>query len=324
MSVLVYIENWDGKFKKSSFELVSYAHAIAAQTGGSTIAVSIGEVSSSELEKLAKYGADKVLQVNGDVVKNLDSAVYAKALSAAAKANNCEVVVLGNSNTGKGIAPRIAARLHAGLASGVNHLPESVSPFVVRKNVFNGKAIGFQQINSAVKVLTLAQNSFETKENPVAFVVESFDAGLQTADMKITVQSAEKVTNKLLLGDAEIVVSGGRGMKASANWAPLEELATVLGAATACSRPVSDEGWRGHEEHVGQTGKIIAPNLYFALGISGAIQHLAGVSSSKVIVAVNTDPEAPIFEAADYGIIGDLKEVLPKMLEEAKKFKASL
>jgi len=323
MSVLVYTENWDGKFKKSSFELVSYAHAIAEQNGGDTIALTIGDVAQDELEKLAQYGATKVLTVGGDVYKNLDSAAYATAIAKAAEAMGCVMVVLGNNNSGKGIAPRIAVKLKAGLASGVTALPQSYSPLVVRKNVFNGKAIGYQQINSDKQVITLAQNSFELREAAVALQTESFDAGLSAADIKTQVQSVEKVTDKLLLTDAEIVVSGGRGMKTGDNWAPLEELASVLGAATACSRPVSDEGWRSHEEHVGQTGKIIAPDLYFALGISGAIQHIAGVSSSKVIVAVNTDPEAPVFEAADYGIIGDLKEVLPRMVEEAKAFKAN-
>jgi len=321
MSVLVYTENWDGKFKKSSFELVSYAHAMSEQSGGETIALTIGEVASDELEKLAQYGATKVLSVVGDAYKHMDSALYAQAVAAAAQANNCQIVLMANNNEGKGIAPRVAVKLKAGLVSGATALPQSFDPFVVRKNVFNGKAIGYQQINSENKVVTLAQNSFEIKETPVSFVSETFDAG--AAESKTNVSSVDKVTDKLLLTDAEIVVSGGRGMKSADNWAPLEELAEVLGAATACSRPVSDEGWRSHEEHVGQTGKIIAPDLYFALGISGAIQHIAGVSSSKVIVAVNTDPEAPVFEAADYGIVGDLKVVLPKMVEEAKAFKAN-
>lgn len=321
MSVLVYTENWEGKFKKSSFELVSYAHAMAEQNGGEAIAISIGNVANDELEKLAQYGAKKVLAVSGDAFNNLDSAAFAKAIANAAEANSCNIVLMANNNTGKGIAPRVAVKMKAGLGSGINALPQSYEPFAIRKNIFNGKAIGFQQINSTNKVLTLAQNSFEVKETAVAFQTEAFDTG--AIEAKTTVQSADKVTDKLLLGDAEIVVSGGRGMKSGDNWAPLVELAEVLGAATACSRPVSDEGWRGHEEHVGQTGKIIAPNLYFALGISGAIQHIAGVSSSKVIVAVNTDPEAPVFETADYGIVGDLKEVLPRMLEEAKAFKAN-
>jgi len=320
MSVLVYTENWDGKFKKSSFELVSYAHSIAEQNGEQAIAVSIGNVDNSELEKLALYGATKVLTISGDAFNSMDSSAFAQAIAGAAQANDCKIVIMGNNNTGKGIAPRVAVRLKAGLASGVTALPKSYEPLVIRKNVFNGKAIGYQQINSDFKVITLAQNSYQINEAAQAFQAEAFDVN---AENKTQVQSVDKVTDKLLLSDAEIVVSGGRGMKSGDNWAPLEELAQVLGAATACSRPVSDEGWRGHEEHVGQTGKIIAPDLYFALGISGAIQHIAGVSSSKVIVAVNTDVEAPVFESADYGIVGDLKDVLPRMVEEAKKFKAN-
>lgn len=320
MSVLVYIENWDGKFKKSSFELVSYAHSIAEQNGGQAMAISIGNVDNSELEKLAQYGATKVLTLSGDAFNSMDSSAFAHVIAAAAEANACKMVIMGNNNAGKGIAPRVAVRLKAGLASGVTALPKSYSPLLIQKNVFNGKAIGYQQINSEYQVITLAQNSYKIIEAAQAFQAEAFEVGTEN---KTQIQSVDKVTDKLLLTDAEIVVSGGRGMKSGDNWAPLEELAEVLGAATACSRPVSDEGWRGHGEHVGQTGKIIAPDLYFALGISGAIQHIAGVSSSKVIVAVNTDVEAPVFESADYGIVGDLKEVLPRMVEEAKKFKAN-
>ena len=320
MSVLVYTENWDGKFKKSSFELVSYAHSIAEKNGGSTIAISIGEVEDSELEKLAQYGASKVLTVTGDTFKNLDSSAYAQAIASAAQANACSVVVLGHNNTGKGIAPRVAVKLKAGFVGGATDLPKSYDPMLIKKNVFNGKAIAYQQINSDNKVITLMQNSYKIIDNAAGFNSEAFDV---SAESKTRVSSVDKVTDKLLLTDAEVVVSGGRGMKSAENWGPLEELAQVLGAATACSRPVSDEGWRGHEEHVGQTGKIIAPDLYFALGISGAIQHIAGVSSSKVIVAVNNDEEAPVFESADYGIIGDLKAILPKLVEEAKAFKAN-
>ena len=320
MSVLVYTENWDGKFKKSSFELVSYAHSIVEQSGGSTIAISIGDVDNNELEKLAQYGANKVLTVSSDTFKSMDSSAFAQAIASAAQANDCHVIVLGNNNTGKGIAPRVAVKLKAGFVGGATGLPKSYDPMVVQKNVFNGKAIGYQQINSENKVLTLSQNSFKIIEASVDFNVEALEV---VTENKTQVKSVDKVTDKLLLTDAEIVISGGRGMKSGDNWGPLEELAEVLGGATACSRPVSDEGWRSHDEHVGQTGKIIAPDLYFALGISGAIQHIAGVSSSKVIVAVNNDVEAPVFETADYGIIGDLKVILPKLVEEAKAFKAS-
>lgn len=323
MSVIVYTENWDGKFKKSSFELVSYAHAIAAELGTETIVVSIGEVADNELSAFAKYGANKVLSAKNPKFTVLDNAAYASVIARAAKANNANVVVLANNFTGKALAPRVAVKLEAGMANSVTALPISVNPFVVQKTVFNGKALGKQQINSEIKVLTLAQNSFEIKEREGNATIENFDANLD--DSKFTTELIEKnvVSGKIILTDAELVVSGGRGMKSADNWGPLEELASVLGAGTACSRPVADEGWRPHGEHVGQTGKVIAPNLYIALGISGAIQHLAGVSSSKVIVAVNTDPEAPFFEAADYGIIGDVQKVLPQLVEAAKAFKAN-
>ncbi|MFH1001489.1 MAG: electron transfer flavoprotein subunit alpha/FixB family protein [Bacteroidota bacterium] len=323
MSVIVYTENWDGKFKKSSFELVSYAHAIAAELGTETIVVSIGEVADNELSVFAKYGANKVLSAKNPKFTVLDNAAYASVIARAAKANSANVVVLANNFTGKALAPRVAVKLEAGMANSVTALPISVNPFVVQKTVFNGKAVGKQQINSEIKVLTLAQNSFEIKEAEGKATIENFDANLD--DSKFTTELIEKnvVSGKIILTDAELVVSGGRGMKSADNWGPLEELASVLGAGTACSRPVADEGWRPHGEHVGQTGKVIAPNLYIALGISGAIQHLAGVSSSKVIVAVNTDPEAPFFEAADYGIIGDVQKVLPQLVEAAKAFKAN-
>lgn len=322
MSVIVYTENWDGKFKKSSYELVSFAHAIATELGVETVVVSIGQVADDQLNVLASYGANKILKAINEKFAVLDNAAYASVIARAAKANNAKVVVFANNFTGKAVAPRVAVKLEAGLANSVTALPLSFDPFVVQKNIFNGKALGKQQINSDIKVISLAQNSFGLKENGGIAKIEAFDAALD--DSKFATQLIEKntVTGKIILTDAELVVSGGRGLKSGDNWGPLEELATVLGAATACSRPVADEGWRPHGEHVGQTGKIIAPNLYIALGISGAIQHLAGVSSSKVIVAVNTDPEAPFFEAADYGILGDVQKVLPLLVEAAKKFKA--
>lgn len=322
MSVIVYTENWDGKFKKSSFELVSFAHAIANELGVETVVISIGKVAEDELNTLAKYGANKILSATNDKFAVLDNAAYASAIARAAKANNAKVIVFANNFTGKAVAPRVAVKLEAGLANSVTALPLSFEPFVVQKNIFNGKALGKQQINSDIKVISLAQNSFGLKENGVTAKIEAYDPALD--DAKFNTQLIEKntVSGKIILTDAELVVSGGRGMKSGDNWGPLEELAGILGAATACSRPVADEGWRPHTEHVGQTGKVIAPNLYIALGISGAIQHLAGVSSSKVIVAVNTDPEAPFFEAADYGILGDVKKVLPQLVEAAKKFKA--
>ncbi|MEN8230051.1 MAG: electron transfer flavoprotein subunit alpha/FixB family protein [Bacteroidota bacterium] len=321
MSVLVYTENWDGKFKKLSYELVSYASGVAGMIGGSVTALSIGNVQQDELSKLGAYGAASVLNVEG-APEGLDNQVYTSIIAAAMEKTGAKVLVMAQNNTGKAIAPRLSVRLKAGLAAGVTALPESANPLVVLKKVFSGKAFAKVKILSDSAVLTLAQNSFEIVETGGSASVESFDPGVDVAGAKTTIKDVQKQEGKLLLSDAEVVISGGRGMKSSDNWGPIEELAGVLDAATACSRPVSDEGWRPHEEHTGQTGKIIAPNLYFAFGISGAIQHLAGVSSSKCIVAVNTDKDAPIFEAADYGIVGDALKVLPELVTEIKAAKA--
>ncbi|MBN2173750.1 MAG: electron transfer flavoprotein subunit alpha/FixB family protein [Bacteroidales bacterium] len=320
MSVLVYTENWDGKFKKLSFELVSYAKGVAEMLGTKTTVVSIGNVDEAELAKLGNYGASKILKVEGDNLSSLDNQVFTGIISQAAIKENASVVILSHNNTGKAIAPRLAVKLNAALASGLGKLPLSVDPFTVNKKVFSGKAFADVVLSSDVKVLTLAQNSFELIENGGAAVIETFDA--EVGQVKTKVKDIQKQTGKILLNDAEIVVSGGRGMKSPDNWGTIEELAELLEAATACSRPVSDEGWRPHNEHTGQTGKIIAPNLYIAAGISGAIQHLAGVSSSKCIVAINTDKDAPIFEAADYGIVGDALKVLPEFINAVKEIKA--
>jgi electron transfer flavoprotein alpha subunit len=322
MSVLVYTENWDGRFKKLSFELVSYAARVAEITGGSVTAISIGEVDDAELQKLGNYGASTVLTVKDARVSGLDNQLYTGIIAAAAEKTGASVLVISHNNTGKALAPRMSVRLKAGLASGVTSLPESGHPLVVSKKVFSGKAFSRVKINTEKAILTLAQNSFEIIETGGSAGIEAFDGGLGDVQVKTDIRDVQKQTGKILLTDAEIVVSGGRGMKSGDNWQPLEELASELGAALACSRPVSDEGWRPHEEHTGQTGKIIAPNLYLAFGISGAIQHLAGVSSSKVIVAVNTDKDAPIFEAADYGIVGDAARVLPALINEIKTAKA--
>jgi len=319
MSILVYTENWDGKFKKLSFELVSFAAAIAKELNSKVTALSIGNVADDELKKLGNYGASKILSVKDERFNSLDNKALSLAVANAAKAEGAKVVVFSHNNLGKAISPRVAVKLNAGLVSGVTGLPVSYNPFVVKKKSFTGKAFAKVQVNSEIKVLTLSQNSFELVETANAASIEQYNP--QVADDQFTteVKETKKVTGKVLLSDADIVISGGRGMKGAENWAGLEELAHLLKAGLACSRPVSDEGWRGHEEHVGQTGKIIAPNLYFAFGISGAIQHLGGVSSSKVIVAVNKDPEAPIFEAADYGIVGDVFKVIPQLIEGVKE-----
>ncbi|MFO8234816.1 MAG: electron transfer flavoprotein subunit alpha/FixB family protein [Bacteroidales bacterium] len=315
MAVLVFTENWDGKFKKYSFELVSYASKLAEMLNTKTVAVSIGKVEENELKKLAHYSADKIISINHDKLDYLDNQAYTSALAKVTEKEDANVVVIAHNNTGKAIAPRLSARLKAGIGSEVNQLPSKLDPFTVNKKVFSGKAFANMAIKSDKKILTLAQNSFEVIENPKESQIEKFEPEIGDDLVKTKVVDVEKYREQLLLTDAEIVVSGGRGMKASENWGSIEELADVLGGATACSRPVSDEGWRPHEEHTGQTGKIIAPNLYIAVGISGAIQHIAGVSRSKYIVAINNDKDAPIFEVADYGIVGDAFEVVPKLVD---------
>ena len=321
MSVLVYTENWDGKFKKLSYELVSYAKSVAGMAGGDVTALSIGTVDQDELSTLGTYGASLVLSADG-TPSGLDNQVYTGIIAAAMEKCGAKVLVMAHNNTGKALAPRLSVRLKAGLAAGVTAVPESSGPLVVSKKVFSGKAFGKVEILTEKAILTLSQNSFEINETGGSVTVESFDSGVDVVAAGTTIKDVQKQDGKLLLTDADVVISGGRGMKSGDNWAPIEELATVLKGATACSRPVSDEGWRPHEEHTGQTGKIIAPNLYMAFGISGAIQHLAGVSSSKCIVAVNTDKDAPIFESADYGIVGDALKVLPELISEIRAARA--
>jgi len=320
MSVLVFTENWDGKFKKLSFELASYASKVAEMLNTNAVALSIGNVDESELKKLGNYGVKKIISLNNDALKSLDNQAYTSVIAEIAQKEGSKVIVLANNNTGKGLAPRLSVRLKAAIGAGVSQLPLSVSPFTVYKRAFSGNAYAHLELNTDVKIITLSQNSFELIENATGASIEN--ASVTVDGVKTQVKEVQKQTGKILLTDAEIVVSGGRGMKSPDNWGPLVELADLLGAATACSRPVSDEGWRSHEEHTGQTGKIIAPNLYFAIGISGATQHIAGVSSSKYIVAINTDKDAPIFGAAQYGIVGDASKVLPKLVEAVKEAKA--
>lgn len=323
MSVLVYIENRNGTFGKATKELISYATRIAKEMNSSVVAVSVGNVAQEELLSLGQYGIAKILVVNGEIYNTRDDQAYSEVVKQAALAVQANIVILANNFTGKALAPRVAVKLKAGLAPGIIGLPESFEPFVFRKKIFSGKAFASAVIETPVKVLTLAQNSFGISEAPAVVVAEAFVPVLDPASIKTRVISSEKMSGKVLLTEADIIVSGGRGMKSPGNWGPVEELAVLLNAATACSRPVSDEGWRPHTEHVGQTGKVVAPNLYFAMGISGAIQHLAGINSSRVIVAVNKDPEAPIFTAADYGVVGDLQLILPELIDAVKAFKAN-
>ena len=321
MSVLVYTENWDGKFKKLSFELVSYATGVAKMLNTTVSAVSIGRVDDGELMKLGNYGANRLISIYNEQLTVLDNQMYTSVLSEISGKENASVIIISNNNTGKAIAPRLSVRLKAGIGSGVSRLPLSLNPFTVYKRAYSGNAFAHLVIKSDIKILTLAQNSFdliETQGNPT---IEKLNPTVDGSLLKTVVKDIQKQSGKILLTDADIVVSGGRGMKSPDNWPPLIELANLLGAATACSRPVSDEGWRPHEEHTGQTGKIIAPNLYIAVGISGATQHMAGISSSKYIVAINSDKDAPIFVAAQYGIVGDAMKVLPKLVEAVKELR---
>ena len=321
MSVLVYTENWDGKFKKLSFELVSYATGVAKMLNTTVTAVSIGKVDENELIRLGNYGANKIKNINSDKLAVLDSQAYSSVISEIARKENASVIIISNNNTGKAIAPRLSVRLKAGVGSGVSRLPLNLNPFTVYKRTYSGNAFAHLVIKSDIKILTLAQNSFDLIETPVNATIENMNPSIDGSLLKTVIKDIQKQSGMILLTDADIVVSGGRGMKSADNWGPLVELAKLLGAATACSRPVSDEGWRPHDEHTGQTGKIIAPNLYIAVGISGATQHLAGISSSKYIVAINSDKNAPIFEAAQYGIIGDAMKVLPKLIEAVKEIR---
>ena len=322
MSVLVYVEQVEGKFKKSVFEAVSYAKAIADQQGTSLSAISIGNVADSELNELGKYGASKVLKVEADQLKNFVNQAYASVIAEAAKKESANIVVLSNSFSGKGLAPRIAVKLKAGLVDGAVDLPTADGGFSVKKTAFSGKAFAITTLTSENKVIALNPNAFGVKENATSVGIEAFNPEVKSTDLTAIVKEIVRATNKVSLPDAEIVVSGGRGLKGPENWGMVEELADLLGAATACSKPVLDADWRPHSEHVGQTGIAISPNLYIAIGISGAIQHLAGVSSSKVIVVINKDPEAPFFKVADYGIVGDAFEVVPKIIAALKAHKA--
>lgn len=323
MNVLAYIETADGKLKKSALEILSYGAAIASQSGGQLTAVAIGNVQQDELAKAGRYGAAKVLHAADDKFSPFVNQAYASVVAEAAKQIQADVVVLSNSFSGKGMAPRIAIKLNGRLADGAVSLPNMSNGFTVRKTAFSGKAFADVELTSRVKIVTLVPNSYKAIESNGAGAIESFSPQLNDADFVIKVKEVVKSSDKISLPEAEIVVSGGRGLKGPENWGMVEELAGLLGAATACSKPVSDANWRPHSEHVGQTGLAISPNLYIAIGISGAIQHLAGVSSSKTIVVINKDPEAPFFKAADYGVVGDAFEVVPKLIEEIKKFKAA-
>jgi electron transfer flavoprotein alpha subunit len=318
MSILVYTESENGTFKKAAFEVASYAKAVADQMGTSVTAVAVNVNDTSEL---GKYGVDKVLNVSNDGLAKFNAKSYASVLSQAAKQEGSKVVVLSQSADSKYLAPLLSVGLDAGYASNVVAVPTSTSPFTVKRTAFTNKAFNFTTIDTDVKIVGVSNNSFGLVENSASASSEDFSPEITSSG--VTVESVDKVTDKVTIADAEIVVSAGRGLKGPENWGMVEELADVLGAATACSKPVSDLGWRPHSEHVGQTGKPVASNLYIAIGISGAIQHLAGINASKVKVVINTDPEAPFFKAADYGVVGDAFEVVPQLIEKLKAFKSA-
>jgi electron transfer flavoprotein alpha subunit len=318
MSVLVFAETSEGKFKKSAFEVTSYGKKVAEQLGTNVVVLAIN---SSENEELYKYGAEKVLNVSNSNLDTFNAKVYANVVKQAVEKENAQVVIIDSNANGLYLAPITAANLNAGYASNVVALPSSSSPFIVKRKAFSSKAFNNCEISTVLKVIGLAKNSYGIIENKVSGSTEDFSPLL--IESNLTSKSVEQTTGKVTIADADIVVSGGRGLKGPENWGMIEELASVLGAATACSKPVSDLGWRPHSEHVGQTGKPVASNLYIAIGISGAIQHLAGINSSKVKVVINTDAEAPFFKAADYGIVGDAFEVVPKLIEKLKEFKAN-
>ncbi len=318
MSVLVYIESEEGKFKKAAYEVASYAKEVAGMMGTSVTAVTFN---AEDISELGKYGVDKVLKVGNDKLKNFNAEAYADALKQAAEKEGAKVVVLSQSANSKYLAPLLAVQLQAGYASNVVALPESTEPFTVKRTAFTNKAFSFTKIDTDVKIVGVAKNAFGLKEVQADAAAEDFNPELSAEDFSVNVESVDKATNKVTIADAEVVVSGGRGLKGPENWGMIEEMADILGAATACSKPVSDMGWRPHSEHVGQTGKPVASNLYIAVGISGAIQHLAGINAAKTKVVINNDPEAPFFKAADYGVVGDAFEVVPKLNEKLKEFK---
>lgn len=319
MSLLIYAESAEGKFKKVAFELASYAKKVAESLGTTVTAVT---VNTSDVSELSKYGVDKVLKVTNDKLATFNAKAYADVIKQAAQKEGAKVIVLSSTTDSIYLAPLVAVGLEAGYTSNVVGLPLSTSPFQVKRNAFSNKAFNITEISTDVKVLGLAKNSYGLVESSSTLSTEDFSPSLNDADFNVKVENVEKVTGKVTIADAEVVVSGGRGLKGPENWGLVEDLATVLGAATACSKPVSDLGWRPHSEHVGQTGKPVATNLYIAIGISGAIQHIAGINSSKVKVVINSDPEAPFFKVADYGVVGDAFEIVPKLTQKLKEFKA--
>lgn len=318
MSVLIFVEQAQGAVKKASLEAITYGVDVAKAMGTQANALVLGE---GNFASLGNYGVSKVYQISHSNLVNFDAQVYAQVISKAVTNTDAKVVIFSHNQTGKALCARVAAASKAGLVAGAIGMPETANGFVVKKSVFSGKAFANVAINSEVKIISINPNSYKTvNANSGDAPVETLNIDVPTP--KVTVTAVNKSSGDIPLTEADIVVSGGRGLKGPENWGIILDLAKELGAATACSRPVGDAHWRPHHEHVGQTGVQVAPNLYIAVGISGAIQHLAGVNRSKVIVVINKDPEAPFFKAADYGIVGDCFEVLPKLTDEIKKLRA--
>lgn len=319
MSVLVYTETEKGKFKKSALEVASYASALARQMGTEAVALA---VNAENAEPLRQHGIAKVLQLSDPRLESFNARAIASALQQAADASSTRVIVLSSSADARFMAPILAGKLKAGYVPNVVDLPESTNPLIVKRTVFSNKGFAHTRIDGTLAIIGLSNNAYGAEESTGAATATPFTPQLPESDFRTKVVATDKASDKIAIADADIVVSGGRGLKGPENWGMIEELAQVLGAATACSKPVSDMGWRPHGEHVGQTGKPVASNLYIAIGISGAIQHLAGVNASKVKVVINNDPEAPFFKAADYGVVGDAFQVVPELTEKLKQFKA--
>jgi electron transfer flavoprotein alpha subunit len=318
MSVLIFLDQSEGHIKKNSFEAASYGAKLAENLNTSAEGIVLGTV-NNDLSALGKYGLKKIHTVKNDALNNFDDEVFTHIISEAAKNTDAKVIIFSNNFNGKAIAPRLSVRLKAGLVSGAVALPETSNGFVVKKSVFSGKAFANISIKTEIKIISLNANAYKISEGEGT--AEVTELNVEIPESRVKIEAVNKVSGEIPLAEAALVVSGGRGLKGPENWGIVTDLAKALGAATSCSRPVSDSDWRPHHEHVGQTGLTIAPNLYFAIGISGAIQHLAGVNRSKTIGVINKDPEAPFFKAADYGIVGDAFEVVPKITEAVKKLK---
>ena len=314
MSILVYTESENNKFKKSALEALSYGKALAEKMNENVTCVSIN---SSDFSELKKHGADKIIDIQNSSLEKFTSKNYAEAIHQIVKTENSKVVILSSSSDSKYLGAYLSGKIEAAFVSNVVDLPSSLNPFLVKRTCFTNKAFSTTEIKSEIKIISVSSNSFGILENSCEPEIKQIAVEIGSSDFKI--KKIDKQTGAVTIADADIVVSGGRGLKGPENWHLIEKLANVLGAATACSKPVSDLGWRPHSEHVGQTGKPVASNLYIAIGISGAIQHLAGINSSKVKVVINNDPEAPFFKAADYGIVGDAFEVVPELIEKLEK-----